>query len=227
MNSNRCIAVISTLLFSSYCFASAKTIDIKKYAVTPCDIVLSQNSSDWVRTYVKTYGDNTLEQVKAIYQYGVCYDQKLAAVKQKLNAQNQSPLMGANGNFHDFEAARIAMVEKALSVCGIDGSFKRIMRANADLYGKQFQYYFYQQYMAKPDLPKVNLAAENKAKEKLNSIVSEMEKSGQDCKQIKLALAAYLKEGIEVNHLPAQQIYEYPISMLQSLEEPLYSEPPF
>ena len=70
----------------------------------------------------------------------------------------------------------------------------------------QFQYYFYQQYMAKPDLPKVDVAAQNKAKEKLNSIVNDMEKSGQDCKQIKLTLAAYIKEGIEVNRLPAQQI---------------------
>lgn len=227
MISIRCISAISTLLFSSYCLAAATAIDIKKYAVTPCNIVLSQNSSDWVRTYVKAYGDNTLEQVKAIYQYGVCYDQKLVALKQKLNAQNKSPLMGAAGNFRDFEAARTAMVEKALAVCGIDGSFKRIMRANADLYGKQFQYYFYQRYLEKPDLPKLNLAAQNKAKEKLNSIVSAMEKSGQDCKQIKLTLAAYIKEGIEVNQLPAQQIYEYPIMLLQSLEEPPYSEPPF
>ena len=227
MNSIRCITVISTLLFSSYCLAAADTIDIKKYAVTPCDVVMSQNSTDWVKTYVKAYGDNTLEQVKAIYQYGVCYDQKLSALKQKLNAQNKSPLMGATGNFRDFEAARTAMVGRALAVCSIDGSYKRILRANADLYGKQFQYYFYQQYLAKPDLPKVDVAAQNKAKEKLNSIVSDMEKSGQDCRQIRLTLAAYIKEGIEVNQLPAQQIYEYPIMLLQSREEPPYSKPPF
>jgi len=226
MNSNRCITVMSTLLFSSYCLA-ATNVDIKKYAVTPCNVVLSQDSSDWVKTYVKAYGDNTLEQVKATYQYGVCYNQKLSALKQKLDAQNKGPLMGATGNFRDFEAARTAMVEKALAVCSIDGSYKRILRANADLYGKQFQYYFYQQYLPKPDLPKADVAAQNKAKEKLNSIVNDMEKSGQDCKQIRSTLAAYIKEGIEVNHLPAQQIYEYPIMLLQSLEEPPYSKPPF
>lgn len=221
------IAVISLVFVSTCGFATAKKVDIKQYTVTPCEIVMSQNSTDWVTTYVKAHGDNTLERVTAIYQYGVCYDQKLAAIKNKLDAQNKGPLMGANGQFQDFEVARKAMMEKALAVCGIDGTYKRILRADAELYGKQFQYYFYQQYLPKPDLPKVNLAATNKAKQKLNAIISDMEQSGQNCKQLKLTMAAYIKSGIDDNHLPAQQIYEYPIMMLQSLEEPPYSEPPF
>nr|MDQ2995122.1 hypothetical protein [Pseudomonadota bacterium] len=174
------VAVISALFISSLSVAATKNLDIKKYSVTPCEIVLSQNSEEWVNTYTKAFGDTTLERVKGIYRYGVCYDQKLANIEASLRGQGKGPLMGANGDFKDFEAARKAFVNKAMAVCGVDGTYQRIMRANADLYGKQFTYYFYQQYLPKPDLPKVNTAAEIKAQQKLASIIAGMEKSGQD-----------------------------------------------
>lgn len=218
------LVVPSVLLMAVFTvMAEANSADVL-HNMMPCKDVLKLSSTDFVDKYTKIHGDNTIEITKAIYAYGNCYDQAQDEIRDLLNKQGKGPLMGANGNFKDFETALNNFTKTALELCGTDGTFAQISNAYAVLYQKQFRHLFYQPYLSKK-AAKINSRAIEAAKTKLDSIINHL--APQQATKVRTDFDAYYNAGVKVLGLPAQPIYEYAISLLESPADKPFSPPPF
>lgn len=191
----------------------------------PCDEVLKLSSMDFVKKHTKIHGENTIETVKAIYEYGTCYDQAQDALRDQLNQQGKGPFMGASGNYRDFESALNKFTNTALSLCSPEGTIKQVSDAYAMLYQKQFRHLFYLQYLSKKPAAKINARAIDTAKAKLDSMINHL--SPQQAPKVRADFEAYYNAGVKVLGLPAQPVYEYAISLLESPADKPFSQPPF
>ena len=142
----------------------------------PCEQILKLSSTDYINKYTQAHGDNTLERVNAIYQYGNCYSQNLDNIQAKMNESGHHPLMGANAHFHDFESALNNFTDTVLGFCSPDGSLKRVTAAYATLYQKQFRNFFYQQYLPKGKVPAADSKAISAAQAKLEDLIKHLQK---------------------------------------------------
>lgn len=190
-----------------------------------CDEVLKLSSMDFVKKYTKAHGENTIETVKAIYEYGACYDQAQDAIRDQLNQSGKGPFMGASGNFRDFETALNKFTQTALEQCSPDGTLKQVSDAYAMLYQKQFRHLFYMQYLQKKSSAKENTRAIESAKAKLDSLINHL--SPQQAPKVRADFDAYYHSGVKVLGLPAQPVYEYAIMLLESPADKPFSAPPF
>jgi hypothetical protein len=86
--------------------------------------------------------------LRGIAAYGKCYDARTDRLAASLAKSGKGPLMGARGNFRDFEAALKDFGSVALSVTQPPDD--PVKTAYAALYEKQFRYAFYQSYQQKP-----------------------------------------------------------------------------
>jgi hypothetical protein len=86
--------------------------------------------------------------LRAITAYGKCYDARTARLAASLAKTGKGPLMGARGDFRDFEAALNNFTAKAFSVAQPPSD--AVKTAYAALYEKQLRYWFYQSYEQKP-----------------------------------------------------------------------------
>ena len=113
-----------------------------------CAQILDMTSTEWI-SKITSIDDSTADgNLRGIRVYGDCYDQRTDRLAAALAKSGKGPLMGARGNFRDFEQALQNFSKKALaeSEPPADG----VKSAYAALYEKQFRYAFYQSYDQQP-----------------------------------------------------------------------------
>jgi hypothetical protein len=116
-----------------------------------CTEILQMNSSDWVKYFLRKREKIALDNDRAILQaisaYGKCYDARTNRLAAALGKSGKGPLMGARGNFGDFEQALKKFEAKALA--RTDPPAGEQKKAYAALYEKSFRYDFYREYEQK------------------------------------------------------------------------------
>jgi hypothetical protein len=109
-----------------------------------CAQILQMSSSDWIAKITGIDDSNADGQLRGIRVYGNCYDQRTDRLKASLAKSGKGPLMGANGNFRDFDKALQSFTAKALAES--EPPADAVKTAYAGLYERQFRYAFYQSY---------------------------------------------------------------------------------
>jgi hypothetical protein len=117
----------------------------------PCARVLAMPSSDFIAQVVAIDDSNVDGQLRGIRRYGACYDARTDRLAVSLGKQGKGPLMGAHGNFGDFELALKDFTAKALEEAQQPSGvpLAPVKAESAALYQKQFRYAFYQSYVQK------------------------------------------------------------------------------
>ena len=117
----------------------------------PCAKILAMPSSDFIAQVVAIDDSNVDGQLRGIRQYGACYDARTNRLAASLGKQGNGPLMGARGNFGDFESALKNFTAKALEEAQQSSKvpLAPVKTEYAALYEKQFRYAFYQSYSQK------------------------------------------------------------------------------
>jgi hypothetical protein len=118
----------------------------------PCARVLAMPSSDFIAQVVAIDDSNVDGQLRGIRRYGACYDARTDRLAASLGKQGKGPLMGARGNFGDFESALKDLTAKALEEAQQPSEvpLAPVKAEYASLYEKQFRYAFYESYFQKP-----------------------------------------------------------------------------
>ena len=116
-----------------------------------CAKILAMPSSNFIAQVVAIHDSNVDGQLRGIRQYGACYDGRTDRLAVSLGKQGKGPLMGARGNFRDFESALKDFTTKALEEAqqSSKAPLAPVMIEYAALYEKQFRYAFYQSYFQK------------------------------------------------------------------------------
>jgi len=112
-----------------------------------CAQILQMSSSDWIAKVASADAGSPDAKLRGIASYGRCYDARTDRLAASLAKSGKGPLMGARGNFRDFEAAINNFTMKAIDPAAPADPVKS---AYAALYEKQFRYEFYQSYEPKP-----------------------------------------------------------------------------
>lgn len=148
-------AIFASLLFSSYAISSPQTP--KTQAPNPdrlgltCTQILQVTSTEWVAKFTAKKGEDTQSKLRAIAAYGKCYDARTDQLAASLAKSGTGPLMGANGDFRDFDQAVKGFMAKALAIT--DPPADELKCAYATLYEKQFRYDFLRTYSKKKSHP--------------------------------------------------------------------------
>ncbi len=149
----RCFGVAWVVLLFAAAGSSAQTAAPVTRAGTDtlgltCSQILQMSSADWVAKYAAAKVPSAASTVEAIAAFGKCYDARTDRLAASLAKAGKGPLMGARGDFGDFEQAVKDFSAKALAVSQPPADAVKIAYAN--LYEKQFRYAFYQGYESKP-----------------------------------------------------------------------------
>ena len=117
-----------------------------------CPQILAISSSEYIARFTAIDDSSEDGQLRGIKRYGTCYDARTDALAASLGRSGKGPLMGARGDFRDFEAALKDFTTKALAIAQTNSQVPLEIRkgAYADLYEKQFRYMFYQEYETRP-----------------------------------------------------------------------------
>lgn len=108
-------------------------------------------STQWVAHFTAKKGEDTPSRLRAVAAYGKCYDARTDQLAATLGKNGTGPLMGANGNFRDFDQAVNNFMAKALTIT--DPPADELKSAYAALYEKQFRYEFLRTYRRKTSRP--------------------------------------------------------------------------
>ncbi len=114
-----------------------------------CAQILQMTSSDWIARIAAM--DDSVEdgQLRGIRVYGQCYDERTDRLAVSLARSGKGPLMGARGDFRDFDAALKDFTAMALAATTTEWPTAPLKSAYAALYEKQFRYAFYQGFESK------------------------------------------------------------------------------
>jgi hypothetical protein len=118
-----------------------------------CAQILRMTSTEWIAYFHEKSpaSDAAAELVRAIAVYGKCYDERTDRLAASLARTGKGPLMGARGDFRDFEAALKNFAAKASADAQPPADSRKLAYVN--FYEKQFRYDFYQEYEAKTVKP--------------------------------------------------------------------------
>ncbi len=145
------VAVLISVLIASASFAQTKTPQAQRDNTSrlgmTCAQVLAMSSSDLVSKFTAAKDPGPDSALLAIEQYEKCYDARTDRLAASLGKQGKGPLMGARGNFGDFESALKNFKARALEET--QESSDSVKTAYATLYEKQFRYGFYESYSQK------------------------------------------------------------------------------
>jgi hypothetical protein len=116
-----------------------------------CPHILAISSSEYIARTTAIDDSYQDGQLRGLKRYGACYDARTDALAASLARSGKGPLMGARGDFRDFEAALKEFTTQALAVAQMNAQVPLEIRkgAYANLYEKQFRYMFYQEYETK------------------------------------------------------------------------------
>ena len=116
-----------------------------------CAQILKLSSKDWVAKFTGAKAgdaDEAALTIRALGVYGKCYDARTDHLAAELGRAGKGPLMGARGDFGDFQKSLDGLREVALADAQPPGD--AVKKAYAALYEKQFRYAFYLSYEPAP-----------------------------------------------------------------------------
>lgn len=195
-----------------------------------CPQILQKTSQEWVADFNEksshAAGDSGTSTIRAIAAYGKCYDARTNHLAAVLARTGKGPLMGARGNFGDFQNALDALTMKALAASNKQPGTPEA--AYAALYEKQFRYQFYQSYTQKSETKRPLTPEESdefsKAKNRFGELLGLLPED-----QAHIVHAAFSEIFVTgaVNDVTKLEVYRYAIFLLESPKDTPFSPPPF
>jgi hypothetical protein len=191
-----------------------------------CAQILQMPSSDLLKKFTTANGATSESTIRAIAAYGKCYDARTNRLAAALGKSGKGPLMGARGNFGDFERALKNFEAKALA--STDPPADDVKKATAALYEKQFRYAFYEQYEQKnfnpPQLTPEESDAFTKSKNHFGELLGLL--PAEKMHELHAAFGDIFAGG-GVPDATKVAVYRYAIFLLESPAAPPYSPPLF
>ncbi len=136
------------LVLLSYAASSAEPVQKQSPSADrlglTCTQILQMSSTDWIKKFTAAKDPTEPTTIQAISTYGKCYDARTTRLASSLGKSGKGPLMGARGNFGDFDHALNDFTAKALAATDPPADAQK--KAYAALYTKQFRYDFYREY---------------------------------------------------------------------------------
>lgn len=184
------------------------------------------SSTDWVAQYTKDHSASQDDTIAAINAYAKCYDARTSRLAASLGKSGKGPLMGANGNFRDFQAALKDFSTKALADTVPPADPMRT--AYASLYALQFRYDFLQSYTAKKDAAAGTLTDDQqaemaKAKNRFGELLGLLKMD--QFHEVHSAFSKVLES--QINDVTKLEVYRYAIFILARPGEKPFAPPPF
>jgi hypothetical protein len=209
--------------------AQRKAADADRLGLT-CAQILQMTSTAWVAHFVEKTGtpNNAAAQpaVRAIAAYGKCYEARTNQVAASLGKSGRGPLMGALGNFRDFQKALDGFTAKALAASNKAAGTQEA--AYAALHEKQFRYEFYQKYALRLSENRPLTAEEDaeysKAKNRFGEFLGLLP---DDQAHIIHAAFSQIFDSGPVSDVTKLELYRFAISVLESPKDKPFSPPPF
>jgi hypothetical protein len=191
-----------------------------------CAQILQMPSTDWIKKFTSAKDSTEPTTIQAISTYGKCYDARTTRLAASLGKSGKGPLMGARGNFGDFEHALNDFSAKALAATDSPAGAEK--KAYATLYAKQFRYDFYREYVLKNFSPLPFTPEESdaftKAKNRFGELLGLLPEDKMH--QLHRAFGEIFAAG-GVPDATKLAVYRYSIFLLESPAETPYSPPPF
>src|SRR5271163_1073429 len=191
-----------------------------------CTQMLQMPSDQWVKKFIAAKGADPQITIRAISAYGKCYDARTNSLAAALGKSGKGPLMGARGNFRDFQKALDDFSAKALA--STDPLADAVKKAYAALYEKQFRYEFYREYEQKnfnpPPLAPEESDAFTKSKNRFGELLGLPPE--ETIHQLHAAFGDIFAAG-GVADATKVAVYRYAIFLLESPSAEPYSPPPF
>jgi hypothetical protein len=191
-----------------------------------CAQILQMTSDGWVKKFTGANGATAPSTIQAISVYGKCYDARTNRLAASLRKSGKGPLMGARGNFSDFEHALNDFTAKALAATEPPADAQK--KAYAALYEKQFRYDFYREYEQKnfnpPPLTPEESDAFTKAKNRFGELLGLLPEDKMH--DLHSAFGEIFAAG-GVPDATKVAVYRYAIFLLESPTETPFSPPPF
>jgi hypothetical protein len=230
------LAAFSIIFLPAQCLAQTKTVrpapsvDLDRLGQT-CAQMLKMSSSDWVSYFVNKTGQEVATDkppaiLRAVASYGKCYDERTSHLGAALGKSGKGPLMGANGNFRDFQKALDDFTTKALAATHKDPGTQPA--AYATLYEKQFRYQFYQSYAQKDFLSRPLTPEESdefaKAKNHFGEVLGLL--PDETLHPVHAAFRQIF-DSAPVSDLTKLELYRFAIFLLAPPKDKPFSPPPF
>ncbi|HEY4949222.1 MAG TPA: hypothetical protein VIH88_02715 [Candidatus Acidoferrales bacterium] len=209
--------------------AQAKAADLDRLGLT-CAQILQMTSTAWVAHFAEKAGNannaTAPAAVRAITAFGKCYEARTNQLAASLGKSGRSPLMGALGNFRDFQKALDDFTTKALAVSDKQPGSQEA--AYAPLYAKQFRYEFYQRFEQRISgnrpLTAEESAEYSKAKNRFGEFLGLLP---EDKAHIIHAAFSHIFDGGPVTDVTKLEVYRFAIFVLESPKDTPFSPPPF
>jgi hypothetical protein len=222
------------LVLASVGFAQAKpgqmnAADADRFGLT-CTQILQMISTTWVAHFAEKAGtpNNAASPVavRAITAYGKCYEARTNQAAASLGKSGRGPLIGALGNFRDFQKALDDFTAKALVATNKQPGTQEA--AYAALYEKQFRYEFYQRYVLRLSenrpLTAEEAAEYSKAKNRFGEFLGLLP---EDQAHLVHAAFSQIFDAGPVSDVTKLELYRFAISVLESPKDTPFSPPPF
>lgn len=225
---------------------SASAVDRR---VAPCAQILQMTSADWVAKSNQQNDATPQAALQAIAAYGKCYDGRTSRLAASLGKSGKGPLMGARGNFGDFQKGLDNFTIKALAAANKEPGTQEA--AYAALYEKQFRYLFYQSYEQKAAKQPSRAEKDEKdasatpaaataptqtsaaapitepmtlAKNRFGELLAALPEDKR--REIHRAFGEIFEKG-PIGEQWKLEVYDYAISILESPKDKPFSPPPF
>jgi hypothetical protein len=226
--------IVATLIFMPRCSAQTKItphnpVDPDRLGQS-CAQILKMSSNDWI-AYFEGKSDPAVSNddggvVRAIAAYGRCYEERTNRLAAALKTSGKGPLMGANGNFRDFQKALDDFTAKALAATNNPSGSQKA--AYATLYEKQFRYQFYQSYAQKDLLSRPLTPEESdayaKAKNHFGEVIGLL--PDETLHPVHAAFRQIFDAG-PVSDVTKLELYRFAIFLLSPAKDKPFSAPPF
>ena len=184
------------------------------------------SSTDWIKKFTAAKDATEPSTIQAISTYGKCYDARTTRLAASLGKSGKGPLMGARGNFGDFDHALNDFTAKALAATDPPADAQK--KAYAALYAKQFRYDFYREYQQKnfnpPPFTPEESDAFTKAKNHFGELLGLLPEDKMH--ELHRSFGEIFAAG-GVPDATKFAVYRYAIFLLESPSETPYSPPPF
>jgi len=230
-----CAVAFLSVVFVPRCLAQTKpshpaaSSDPDRLGQT-CAQILKMSSNDWTSYSVDKMGQAAPNQpapaIRAIAVYGKCYDERTNRLASSLGKMGKGPLMGANGNFRDFQKALDDFTAKALAATHKEPGTQTAVYAG--LYEKQFRYQVYESYAQKGFLSRPLTAEESdelaKAKNHFGEVLGLL--PDETLHPVHGAFRQIF-DAAPVSDLTKLELYRYAIFVLAPPKDKPFSPPPF
>ncbi len=209
--------------------AQTKAADLDRLGLT-CTQILQMTSTAWVAQFAEKAGSANNASgpvaVRAITAYGKCYDARTNQLAASLGKSGRGPLMGALGNFRDFQKALDDFAAKGLAAT--DKAPGTQQAAYTALYEKQFRYEFYQRYEQRitggRPLTAEESAEYSKAKNRFGEFLGLLP---EDKAHVIHAAFSQIFDGGPVTDVTKLEVYRFAIFVLESPQDKPFSPAPF